>query len=228
VKQQPDFRKIRLTPWAEDFIYAGSSAALLAVVNLYPGYWYFAFLTLIPLMFRLARASVAGAARLGFLFGLAFFGTMGIDALLLSFPSAVVRILLGVAVATALGAATGCIRFRFGLNPVFIAFLWAAAEYILMRLGLVKSLFGEVETSLPTLNALSTLFGLVVVSFLIVLANWILLLAIEKVISISVKNIKFALARASKSWDFRLQWRMPGDQFYRVPDIRGPPTAVSI
>jgi apolipoprotein N-acyltransferase len=163
-------------------------------------------------------------ARLGFLFGLAFFGTMGTNFLIISFSGAVAKILLGTVIATFLGIATGWIRCRLGFNPVFIAVLWAAAEYALMRLGLMQSLFGRIETSLPIFNALSTIFGLVVVSFLIVVANSILLLAIEKAVSAAFPNGKFTLYKCLKIWDFHLEWQLPANQYYFVPEVRGPPS----
>jgi hypothetical protein len=62
-----------LKPFAENFLYAGSSAFFLLVANLFPNYWYLSFFALIPFIWRIIRLDALGALQLGLLFGFSFF-----------------------------------------------------------------------------------------------------------------------------------------------------------
>ncbi|MGB2981514.1 MAG: hypothetical protein WBC77_09725, partial [Candidatus Zixiibacteriota bacterium] len=63
-----------LATWARSFIFAGGSALLLLVANLFPDYWYFSFFALTPFLYRIIKATPGESFRLGLLFGLSFFG----------------------------------------------------------------------------------------------------------------------------------------------------------
>jgi apolipoprotein N-acyltransferase len=209
--------------WLEDFIFAGSSAALLLTVNLYPDYWFLAFISLIPFIYRFTGASLAGAVRLGFLFGLAYFGAYGLNTIFVAVPAIMGKIILGTAAFTLLGATIGLIRRHIGLNPILVALVWALTEYILIRLGITVSMFGKIEATLPVFNTLSTLFGLIIVSFIIVLINSIIFLAVRKVAAATSGGRKYLSTKCLKTWDLRLEWRLPGRLFYFIPEVRGPP-----
>lgn len=222
-RSQAARRKSLPVTWMEDFIPAGSSAALLLIVNLYPDYWFLAFISLVPFIHRFTGTSLAGAIRLGFLFGLAYFGAYGLNTIFVAVPAIMGKIILGTAMFTLLGAGIGLIRRRIGFNPILIALVWAFTEYILIKLGITVSLFGKIEATLPVFHTLSTLFGLVIVSFIIVLVNSIIFLAVRKVARVTAGGRKFLSTKCLKSWDLRLEWQLPGRLFYFIPEVRGPP-----
>ncbi len=62
--------------WAESFIFAGSSAILLLIANLFSSCWYFSFFALAPFLYRIIKAAPIESLRLGSLLGLSFFGAL--------------------------------------------------------------------------------------------------------------------------------------------------------
>jgi hypothetical protein len=50
---------------AGNFLFAGSSACLLVVANLFPHYWYLSFFALTPFLWRIIRLDALGALQLG-------------------------------------------------------------------------------------------------------------------------------------------------------------------
>ena len=54
-----------LAAWAESFMFAGTSALLLLVANLFPHYWYVSFFALTPFLYRIIKASPGESLRLG-------------------------------------------------------------------------------------------------------------------------------------------------------------------
>lgn len=208
--------------WAEDFIFAGSSAVILLFANLFQPHWYLSFLALVPFIYRISRASVLSSIRLGFLFGLSFFAISAVDSLLVSPAGAALKILAGIAILTLFAGSAGWVRKCFGFNPLFVALLWAGFEYGLVKVGFIEGLFGEGKFSLPVFGAISAIFGFIIVSFIVVLANSLLVLAIEKVVSL-IKDADATIHLGGMIVKLQLPCKVAVENFYLIPESRGPP-----
>ncbi|MCK4385398.1 MAG: hypothetical protein KAW52_03955, partial [candidate division Zixibacteria bacterium] len=184
--------------WAESFIFAGSSALLLHLVNLFPEYWYVSFFALTPFLFRIIKAAPSESLRLGFLFGLSFFAVSVIDSPMSSPHPSVLKLLCGTGLFALFGWAVGWARHRWGFNPSIVALLWVGLEMGLVKLGFVSGLvvnevnllLGQSEFSHPFFGGLVALFGLLTVSAIIVLLNSLLVLLILKTLAIKIPRGK--------------------------------------
>jgi hypothetical protein len=125
--------------WIESFIFAGGSAFLLLVAILIPNYWYFSFFALTPLLYRIIKATPGECIRLGFLFGLLFFGISVVDSLVISPLASMLKLLSGKALFAMFGWLLGWARQRWGFNPFILVFLWVGLELAPARVGFVGS-----------------------------------------------------------------------------------------
>ncbi|NIM97369.1 MAG: hypothetical protein GTO24_04575 [candidate division Zixibacteria bacterium] len=166
--------------WAESFIFAGSSAILLLIANLFSSCWYFSFFALAPFLYRIIKAAPIESLRLGSLLGLSFFGALAVNSLTANPFASVVKLLSGTALFALFGWSVGLARHRFGFNLSIVAVLWVGVESGLLKLGFVSGIFGKGGLSHSSLHGLVGLFGFLAVSAIIVLLNSLLVLAIVR------------------------------------------------
>lgn len=218
-----------LKPVAENFLYAGFSALLLLVSNLFPSYWYFSFIALTPFLWRIIRLDALGALQLGFFFGFSFFSIWKLPDFLAAPILTVLTVALGTVLFALFAWAVARTKERFGFNPIFIAILWVGFELGLLKLNLISGGAGA-GSSRPFLietpsyfHGLSILFGFLAVSFVVVLVNSLLVFAIEKTISLTK-------ARGQGVWENGSVWDLtpiPGlfaQRVYLIPSVRSPPS----
>jgi len=208
--------------WAESFLFAGTSALLLLVAGLFPAYWYLSFIALAPFLFRMIRADVMEALRLGFFLGLAYFSVLLVDALLPAPFAALPKILGGTLLFSLFGMSVGLARRKWGFNPFIVALLWVVFELGLIKLGLVHGFFESASLSSPFLHGLAALFGFLIISVVIVLAASILALALETAIKLVGARRRIVTAGRS-TWVSDPTSYIYRQKFYLVPDGRGPP-----
>jgi hypothetical protein len=125
--------------WSENVIFAGGSAFLLLLAILIPNYWYFSFFALTPLLYRTLKATPGECLRLGFIFGLVFFGGSVVHSLFASLFPSVLKFFSGTAIFALFGWSVGCARQRWGFNPFILVFLWVGLELAPARVGFVGS-----------------------------------------------------------------------------------------
>ncbi len=211
---------------AEDFLFAGSSALLLLVANLFPAYWYVSFVALTPFLWRVSRALPKEAFRLGALLGGTFFLFSSLEALALAPIATALKIVSGAALFALWGWGVGVARLYFGFNPIIVAGLWVFFELGLVKLGYTSGLLVELIPSNSFFWSIITLFGLGFLSFAIVLINTLLIRAIEY----------FAKALAaqnpipsSSDQDFRSFYEsdLISLSLMRLPRMRGPPGPIA-
>ena len=211
------------TAWAVSFLYAGSSALLLLVANLFPAYWYLSFVALAPFLYKSSRSDQVEGLRLGFFLGITFLTVSGIDAIAVSPVAAALKIVLGTGLFSLFGWTVGWARQRFGFNPFVVALLWVAFESGLVRLGFDNGLFAEASLSASFFHSIATLFGFLIVALIIVLVNSLLIVALEVAVS-------FARARGHVTTEGKSNWDLipsPGlvaQRLWLVAEGRGPPT----
>lgn len=212
-----------MADWAESSVFATSSALLLLIASLFDEWWFLSFVALAPFLYRLTRSNAKSAARVGVLFGLAFFAVTFIDSILLSPVTALTKVLIGTATFGLFGWITGFLSCRVGFNPVLIATIWIGLEFALLRLGIKHQIFVDAKSlSLPFFNGLATLFGTAAVSFLIVLLNSLFAVTVDELSSLE-KSIDMA-----PGGDPILSGVVTSDHHHSyilalVPEVRGPP-----
>jgi hypothetical protein len=211
--------------WAEDFIFAGTSAALLLVVCLFQNYWYLSFLALLPIFHRMLKSSLLGALRVGMLFGITYFLNAEINSLMIQPGSAVFDILAGIVLCSILGGAINWTGRHWGAKPLFISLIWIGFQFAVGKLIGGNTLFGNIEITLPFFQTLSTLFGFIIVSLIIVLANTLLLLVVEKAFALEGKR-KHVISGGEKSWGFSQYRYIRSNTITFLPEGRAPPTFV--
>jgi apolipoprotein N-acyltransferase len=207
---------------AEDFLYSGTSALLLLVANLFPGYWYFSFVALFPFLWRINKASTREAFRLGFLLGLTFFTFWSLDALLVTPASAILMIIGGTLLFALWGWAVGLTKQYFGFSPIIVSGLWVFFELGLIKFGYTSGLLTHSTPSTPFFLRLATLFGFGVISFIIVLLNSLLVKIIEHAVKIfKATGIEFTTKEIF--WSFVESHKFFSQKFFLIPQLRGPP-----
>jgi apolipoprotein N-acyltransferase len=211
-----------LASWAESFIFAGSSALLLLLATLFPQYWYFSFFALTPFLYRIIKATPGESLRLGFLFGLSFFGVSVVNSLTTSPLPSVFKLISGTALFALFGWTVGWARERWGFYPSIVAVLWVGLEMGLVKLGFVGGLFGEAGFSHPFLHGLVGLFGFLAASAIIVLLNSLLILVIVKTLEIKRPRGK-ADTEDARILDFFFTSGLSAQKVYFVPEGRAPP-----
>jgi apolipoprotein N-acyltransferase len=210
------------TIWIRDFVFSGSSALLLSVARLFPNYWYFSFFALTPFLYRIIQASPRESFRLGFLFGLSFFGVGAINSLGISTAASLLKLLSGTALFAIFGWTVGCARQRWGFNPSLVAVLWAGLELGLDKIGFTGGLLGETGFCHPFLNSLVGLFGLLAASAVIVLLNSFLAFAIIKIIK-ATRNTLNSASEDERIWFPLSTCNLSTERVYLLPEDRAPP-----
>jgi uncharacterized membrane protein len=216
------FFKPSLTAWAESFIFAGSSALLLLIANLFTQYWYFSFFALVPFLYRIIKASPSESLRLGFLLGISYFGALTSNLFITSPLDSVLKIFTGTVLFTLFGWSVGWARQRWGFNPSLVALLWVGLETVLVKLGLAGGLIRGGELSNPFLHSLIGLFGFLVISALIVLLNSLLVLAIVKTVTAN-RSRDERKSEVDKTWNYFFIHNLLAERVYLVPEGRAPP-----
>jgi len=232
------WRKPPLVIWAESFIFAGASALLLLIANLFPEYWYFSFFALTPFLYRIIKASCGERSRtmpgesfrLGFLFGLSFFGVSLLDSPLGTPLPSLLKLLLGTGLFAIFGWTVGWARKRWGFYPSVVALLWVGLEIGLLKLGFIQGLLGKAESpplqagfsTHPFFHGLVGLFGFLTVSAIIVLLNSLLALAIVKTLEI-IKPRGHTVKQEERTWEVCSVPGLFAQRVYLVPEGRAPP-----
>jgi apolipoprotein N-acyltransferase len=235
----PDtFSKPPLVTWAESFIFAGTSALLLLIANLFPDYWYFSFFALTPFLYRIIKATPKESLRLGFLFGLSFFavsefGSIGFVGAIHESP--LLKLISGTLLFALFGWAVGWARKHLGFYPSIVALLWVGLEIGLVKLGFINGLFGEAKLSPPQagfsthpfFHAIVGLFGFLTVSAIIVLLNSLLVLLIVKTLELTRPRGK-TIQEEKRIWDLSSTPGLFTQKVYLVPEGRAPPYIIRI
>ena len=224
-----------LVTWAESFIFAGSSAFLLHVANLFPEYWYVSFFALTPFLFRIIKATCDEGSRtkpreslrLGFLFGLSFFAVSAIDSQA-NYPlSSLLKLLSGTGLFALFGWTVSWASRRWRFNPFIVALLWVALEMGLVKLGFIKGLLGKGEFSHPFFGGMVALFGFLAVSAIIVLLNSLLVLVILKTLAIKRPRGK-TVQEDERTWGVLSTPGFFPKKIYLVPQGRAPPIPLKL
>ncbi len=220
--------------WSEDYIFAGSSAFLLLVANLFPDYWFVSFFALTPFLYRIVKATPSGSLRLGFLFGLLFSGGLVVDSWMISPLLSLLKLLCGTALFAFFAWTLGWARERWGFNPFILVLLWVGLEMGLMRLGMNQNglylrfedgLLGEARFPHSFFGGLVTLFVSLMVSGIIILLNSLLVLAIVNIFEVA-RHRGRPVQEGERISSLFCTPGLFSQRVYLVPESRAPPCII--
>ncbi len=219
---RPPGRSSGLAVWAENFLFAGSSALLLLIAGLRQDHWYLSFFALTPFLYRILRGTPGESLRLGLLLGLSFFGASSIPSLFVSPAAALVRLFGGTALFALFGWMVGRARRHWGFSPPIVAVLWMGLEIGLTKFGLTGGFLGGAGSSHPFLHSLAGLLGFLAVSAIIVFLNSLLVLAIVRTLE-AARRWGDQSARKKRTWNLSFTRNLFAEKVYLVPEGRAPP-----
>lgn len=197
---------------------------LISIAHLYPQFWFVSLFALVPFLWRAIRASLGGAVILGCLLATSHY--------LVTFPAGsgatagvFVLKLLGINAIFALyAAAVNRIGRHIGINAVFVAALWLPLEYALSRYSGLGSLFAlsAFEFGWPVMTRIGSLFGALMISFIIVFVNTLVLLCVNQVAR-ALRARSGLSASADKPTYASFKVKLPDGHWYYYSDPRAPP-----
>jgi hypothetical protein len=158
-----------------NFLHAGSSALMLSLAYLFPEFWYVSLFALTPFLWRAIKTRLGDTIIMGSLLATAYF--MVVSPLLSSgvFETLLLN-LLGLNILFVLfGVIVNQSGKKIGLNAVLIAVLWLPLEYGLKTWTDFGLIFAISEANPVVLIKIGSLFGLLMISFVIVLVNTLIL-----------------------------------------------------
>lgn len=207
--------------FSELFLAAGGSAFLLSVAHVHPASWFLSLFSLVPYLWKLKRSSLPESIILGVVLAFCFSIIAFADAMRTSPHEFVLELIVLISIFTVFSVALDRLKRYIGFYPVFIAALWMPLKYFLIRFAGMGTLL-DLQVDHGPLFRLGSLFGLLFVSFLIMLVNSMILIFIEH-----IARIRF-ITEKSECGGNRAIW--PSDEdIYRgkkqpyLPNMRAPP-----
>jgi len=214
--------KDRTFKFLENFICAGSSALLISVALLHPELWFVSLLALIPFLWRATRVSLFESIVLGGVLVTSYcFITVPIASWATS--GAFLLKLLALNVLFVLyGTVVNRMAKHVGFNVIFIAVLWLPLEYTLSRYADLGSMFAFSDGDCSVLIRMGSLFGMLMVSFLVVLVNSLILILLKRVVQALSSRATFPITNDKKLY-FAFKEIILERRWYYFPDLRAPP-----
>ncbi len=175
-------RRARLASALETFLYAGTSALLLALVQLYPGLWFLSLLVLVPFLWAGVRAGLTRAIGLGLILA-GCYVAVAYPVELWTTPDTFLLKLVALSLIFSIYAISVNRLWRhIGVNAVLMAATWLPLEYALSQHSGLGSIFAFSGAEPVLVMRVGSLFGLLVVSFIVVLVNWLILIVLGDVV----------------------------------------------
>jgi hypothetical protein len=208
----------------ESFLCAGSSALLISAAHLYSEFWFVSLFALIPFLWRAIRVSLFESIVLGGLLAASYsFVAFRLESW--ATPGAFLFTLVGLIALFALyGTVVNRIKKHLGFNVIFIAALWLPVEYALSHYAGLGNLFAISANESSLL--LGSLFGMLMISFVIVLINSLILIILRQVAQVLFSRGTLSIPDDKKAYppfkEIILERR-----WYYFPDVRAPPLIAS-
>jgi apolipoprotein N-acyltransferase len=217
----------RAARFLESFLCAGISALLISVAHVHPQYGFISLFALVPFLWRAARASLLESLLLGsFLATLCCVVTL-VDTLRVA-PMVFVAKLASLNILFVFyGLVVNRIIRHFGFNGIFIAASWLPVEYALSHFVYAGGMFTLMGTGYPVVARIGSLFGILVVSFLVVLINS-LLLAGSAVLARGSRPCVVCPGHREERFGEILQSIVPQPCYHFISDPRAPPCSPTV
>jgi len=160
--------------------------------------------------------------RLGFLLGLSYFGVHLATPLSTNPATTLLQFATAVALCAGFGWSVSLARLRWGFNPLLTALFWVAFELLLIRAGFAHGLLAELDVGTGLMYRVGILFGFLAISFVVVLVNAILVLAIETTIE-KARARGTVYPESKRIWDPFLAPGLADFWLYLASSERAPP-----
>ncbi len=206
----------------ENFVYAGSSALFLSIVHLYPDYWFFSFFALVPFLGALLRAGRNSPSALGTILAVCYMLVVNYVEVFSSPLLFFAKLAVLAGVFSLYGHILINVKHRIGLNVILIAILWLPLEYFLTHYLGWEDLFALSAQESSLLLRIGSLFGILMITFMIVIINTILLLIVRRVWQALTTHRYFSLKNVIRFLSFFKETLLPRGRHY-FPDVRDPP-----
>ncbi len=204
------------------FLPAGISALLLSIAHFQPLLWFISLFALVPYLWKLKRIDLQGSIILGATFAICFSFVAFIDELLLSPAAFGFKVLVLIIIFSVFGIAVSRTSKHICCYPIFIAALWIPLEYFLIHYAGIEEIFNSRSIGPNWLIRMGSLFGLLTISFIIMLINSAILLLIER-----ARRIRFSVIGLIFSNTGILFRRFENigltKRRYYLPNLRAPP-----
>ena len=206
----------------EDFLWAGNSALILSLAHLFPDYWFLSIFALLPFLWRLTSTNLSGSVILGTILGSCYTFVAFTHQILIAPWVFLLKLLSLCLVFSCFGILVNRINKYTGFNPIFIAALWLPFEYVLCNYIQLENIFIFSGADSSLLIRISSLFGILKVSFIIVLINSLILLAIRQVVRAFCSKITFFSKDDEKCFPPSKEVILK-KLYYYYPMLRAPP-----
>ena len=208
--------------FVECFLCAGTSALFLSVLHLYPAYWFISLFALIPILWQLSKANLPQSIILGILLGVCYAFVIFSGSLFISPWNYLFNLFNLCLIFSLFCIAVSIVKKYTGFNPVFTAALWLALEYTLTHDPVLGNILTLPETDSGFLTRFGSLFGVLMVSFLIVLINSLILIVIKQVADALGTGVSF-LIKADKKSNLPFKQTIIERHWCYFPEPRAPP-----
>jgi len=207
----------------ESFLCAGSSALLIAFAHFHPDFWFVSLFALIPFLWRAIKVSLGESIILGALLATAYcFVAFRFESW--AAPGTLLLKFTGLIVLFAFYASlVNRIKNHIGFNVIFIAALWLPLEYVLSHYASLGNLFTISANESSLLFRIGSLFGILMISFIIVLINSLILIVLRQVVQALLSQGTLSISDDKRPYPpfkeilFERRW-------YYFPDRRAPPS----
>ena len=209
------------------FLFAGLSALLLSIAHIYPVYWYFSLIALVPFLGYLKKADISGAVVTGTILACCY-GIVTFASDMFFFPLVFLyKLSLLIIVFSIFGAGIVWLKRIFGFNPIFIGALWLPLEFVLIHLAGLGNIFAFTDVNSSFVIRFASVFGCLMVAFAIVLINSLILIFFECLGRIAFSSAKFKFAREKRYYSYATNSPSVKNR-YNVRSPRAPPRFCNI
>jgi apolipoprotein N-acyltransferase len=228
----PMMMRDKVIRFLESFLCAGTSALLIAAAHLYPvkqampALWWLSLVALTPFLWRAVKASLIDSIVLGAFLALSYcFVAFPVHSLLVS-GQFLVKLLAFNLLFVFYAVAVNRIGKHIGFNAIFIAALWLPLEYALSHYAGLGSIFALSITDSSPSYRIASLFGLLMISFVVVLVNTLLLIFFKRVVEALRSKVNYPIRVVKKAYP-PFKEILRGRRWFSSPDVRAPPVASS-
>ena len=216
------FSKCQKFQFLEDFLCASSTALFLSILHLYPDYWFISLFALIPILWQLSKANLPQSIILGILLGSCYAFVIFSGSLFVSPWNYLINLFSLCLIFSLFCIAVSIVKKYTGFNPVFTAALWLALEHTLTHDPVLGNILTLPESDSGFLLRFGSLFGILMVSFLIALINSLILIVIKQVAQALGTRAPFPIKADRKSY-LPFKQIIIKRHWYYFPGPRAPP-----
>jgi len=204
------------------FIFSGSSALILSFAHIYSEYWFVYLFALVPFLWRVSRTDLNGAIISGLFLAACYTFVVYIGEVFLYMEVFILRFFFLCTAFIAFAIAVNLLKKKRIFNPVFIAVLWLPFEYIHSHYIGAGGILNLQDSGSGMVWRIMSLYGFLMVTFVIVAVNSLILLMIESFCKLSLPGFIF-LFQFRKSLFFENDNTVFIKHRNFLPDLRGPP-----